>query len=202
MKKLAVTVTLACATLASSSAAFADEINTDVATTDKQARPSQTSASTSASTSSSTSTSTSDAPTSVTTSQTTTTSAPITTPTDRPSYEIYDRQRPNRPALITGASIFAGSYLTTVIATAANDSKPDQSLYIPVVGPWLHLADRDGTEGKTGQTLLIGASGVVQGVGVGLMIASMFMHEKKPVATISMGSVKMAVGPGGAAGTF
>jgi hypothetical protein len=104
--------------------------------------------------------------------------------------------------LITGASIFAGSYLTTVIATAANDSQPDRSLYIPVVGPWLHLADRDGTEGKTGQTLLIGASGVVQGVGVGLMVASLFIPEKKAVATISLGSVKMAVGPGGAAGTF
>ena len=185
MKKLAATVTLAVATLASSSAAFADEINTDVVTTDKQAPPTQ-----------------ATQPSTVTTSQTTTTSAPITTPINRPSYEIYDRQRPNRPVLITGASIFAGSYLTTVIATAANDSKPDQSLYIPVVGPWLHLADRDGTEGRTGQTLLIGASGVVQGVGVGLMIASLFMHEKKPVGTVSMGSVKVAVGPGGAAGTF
>lgn len=195
MKKLAVTLSLACATLASSSAAFADEINTDVVTTDKQAQPPVQTTTTPVTTPPNESTS-------VTTSQTTTTSAPLTTPTDRPSYEVYDRQRPNRPVLITGSAIFLGSYATTVVAVAANDSQPDTSLYIPVVGPWLHLADRNGTEGKTGQTLLIGASGVTQAVGVGLMVASMFISEKKPVATISVGSVKMAVGPGGAAGTF
>jgi hypothetical protein len=190
MKKLAVSVTLAAATLASSSAAFADEINTDVVTTDKQAQPAPPPPPVTGTTSS------------VTTSQTTTTSAPITTPIDRASYTLKENRRPNRPLLITGGSIFVGTYATTVIATAANDSKPDQSLYIPVVGPWLHLADRDGNEGSTGQTLLIGASGVGQGLGVAIMIASMIIPEKRSVGTISAGPVKMTIGPGGAAGTF
>jgi hypothetical protein len=197
MKKLAVTVTLAVATLASSSAAFADEINTDVVTTDKQAQPAQPVQTTPPVTPSA-----DTSATTVTTSQTTTTSAPITTPIDRPSYELKENRRPNRPLLITGGSIFAGTYLTTVIATAANDSGPDRSLYIPVVGPWLHLADRDGTEGHTGETLLIGASGVLQGAGIAIMIASAIIPEKRSVGTISAGPVKMMIGPGGAAGTF
>lgn len=192
MKKLVVTLTLAVSTLASSSAAFADEINTDVVTTDKSAQPA---------TSTSTTTTAPPPATSTTTSQTTTTSASYATPTDRPSYELRENSRPHRPLLITGSAIFLGSYATTVIATAANDG-PDKSLYIPVVGPWLHLADRNGTEGRTEQTLLVGASGVVQGLGVGLMVASLFIPEKRSVGTISLGPVKMAVGPGGAAGTF
>lgn len=199
MKKVVVTVTLAVATLASSSAAFADEINTDVVTTDKQTPPAQTPASTAAP---STASSTTSSDATVTTSQTTTTSAPITTPIDRPSYELKENRRPNRPLLITGGAIFAGTYTTTAIAVAANDSGPDRSLYIPVVGPWLHLADRDGTEGHTGETLLIGASGVLQGAGIAIMIASAIIPEKRSVGTISAGPVKMMVGPGGAVGTF
>lgn len=195
MKKLAATVTLAVATLASSSAAFADEINTDVVTTDKQAQPAQPAPAPAPVTTDTTDT------TSTTTAQTTTTSATYTTPTDRPSYELKENRRPHRPLLITGSAIFLGTYATTVVAQAANDG-PDTSLYIPVVGPWLHLADREGTQGQTSQTLLIGASGVGQGLGVALMIASMIIPEKRSVGTISAGPVKMMIGPGGAAGTF
>lgn len=200
MKKVVASVTLAIATLASSSAAFADEINTDVVTTDKQAQPAQTSTSTSSSTAT-----TSTAPvedTTVSTSKTTTTSAPITTPTDRPSYELKENRHPNRALLITGGAIFAGTYGATVIATGANGGAPDRALYIPVVGPWLHLADRDGTEGHTGETFLIGASGVLQGAGAAIMLASVFIPEKRTVGMISAGPVKMMVGPTGAAGTF
>lgn len=189
MKKLVVGLTLAVSTLATSSAAFADEINTDVVTTDKQAQPAQPAQPAPAEQQTST------------TSTTTTTSAPITTPEDRPGYVIENKKRPHRPLLITGGAIFAATYATTVIAQAANDG-PDTSLYIPVAGPWLHLADRNGTEGKTGQTLLIGASGVMQGVGVGLMLVSLVLPERRAVATISAGPVTMAIGPGGAAGTF
>jgi hypothetical protein len=198
MKKLVVSVTVATALLASSSAAFADEINTDVVTTDKQAQP----APSTTPTTPTTTTTTTEPSTTATTSTTTTTSAPFSTPIDRPSYELKENRRPNRPLLITGGSIFVGTYATTAIAVGANDSKPDRSLYIPVVGPWMHLADRDGTEGKTGQTLLIGASGVLQGVGVALMVASIIIPEKRSVGTISAGPVKMMVGPGGAVGTF
>lgn len=184
MKKLAVTITLAVATLASSSAALADEINTDVVTTDKQAPPAQ------------------PATTPSTPSTTTITSATtFSTPIDRPSYELKENRRPHRPLLVTGGAIFAGTYATTAIVQAANDG-PDTSLYIPVVGPWLHLADREGNEGRTGETLLVGASGVLQGAGVALMIASVIIPEKRSVGTISAGPVKMMIGPGGAAGTF
>ena len=200
MKKVVASVTLAIATLASSSAAFADEINTDVVTTDKQTKQAQPSAT--SSTTSTTDPSTASTDTTVTTSKTTTTSAPITTPIDRPSYELKENRHPNRALLITGGAIFAGTYGATVIATGANGGGPDRALYIPVVGPWLHLADRDGTEGHTGETFLIGASGVLQGAGVAIMLASVFIPEKRSIGTISAGPVKMMVGPTGAAGTF
>lgn len=201
MKKLAVTVTLTVATLASSSAAFADEINTDVVTTDKHAQPV---APTTTQTPSTTSTTSSpDTTATSTTSTTTTTSAPVSlsTPTDRPSYELKENRRPNRPLLITGSAIFVGTYATTAIVQAANNG-PDTALYIPVVGPWLHLADREGNQGTVSETLLIGGSGVLQGVGVAMMLSSFIIPEKRPVGTISAGPVKMMIGPGVAAGTF
>jgi hypothetical protein len=200
MKKLAAGLVVGTLTLASSSAAFADEINTDVVTTEKQQtqQTTQTPATTPATTSA-------DANATVTTqsSTTTTTSAPIATTTsgERESYVIQDKRRPNKALLITGGSILVSTYLTTVIAQAANDG-PDTSLYIPVAGPWLHLADRNGTEGRTGQTLLIGASGVLQGVGAVMTVVSFLVPEKHNIATISAGPVKMAIGPGVAAGTF
>lgn len=212
MKKVVVSVSLAIATLASSSAALADEINTDVVTTEKQAQPSTTPSTTSGTTWGNTTTAsgtastdtTTSTDTTVTTSKTTTTSAPLTTSTstDRPSYELKENRHPNRPLLFTGGAIFAGTYGATVIATGANGGAPDRSLYIPVVGPWLHLADRNGDEGHTGETFLIGASGVLQGAGVALMLASVFIPEKRSVGVISAGPVKMMVGPTGAVGKF
>lgn len=90
--------------------------------------------------------------------------------------------RPNRPLLATGLGIFAGTYATSAIVGAQSDRDEDKRLYIPVVGPWLDLGQRDVGLGDGGQTedwnqaLLIG-SGVLQGVGVSLAVASLFVKE-------------------------
>lgn len=159
------------------------------------------------------------------TSTTRTTASDVTATTPpTPLYEnqsdtttLYRRVRPNKALLITGGATLLGAYGTTVGLTAANidGNRVVESLYIPVVGPWLALGDRDCRDCTTGQNtfdnaLIIG-SGVLQGAGLGLVIASFIVPEKVPAATISAGPVKMtftATGVGrnaasfGAVGTF
>lgn len=113
---------------------------------------------------------------------TTTTSANYNyqTPADTESREY----RPNRPMLITGGALFAAGYVPAVIVGAASDQDHDKRLYIPVVGPWLDMADRPcgigdcSTREDVNQALLIG-SGVAQGAGVALAIASLFVPEDR-----------------------
>jgi hypothetical protein len=128
--------------------------------------------------------------------RTTTTAAdatPIpTTPIHREPDTVTLNQsfRPNRPLLYTGGLIFLGSYVTTAVLTATKveDGNGDEKMYLPVVGPWLHLADvnEDGTD-----TALVIGSGILQGAGVLMAAASLFIPEKVPAATIQAGNVKV-----------
>lgn len=120
-----------------------------------------------------------------------TTPVPPSEPVSHDTTTLNQSIRPNRPLLFTGGLIFAGAYATTAALTAANtDGGGDKNMYIPVVGPWLHLADSGNHEG-TRDTLLVAGSGVLQGVGLGMAIASLFVPEKIPAATIQAGNVKM-----------
>lgn len=157
-------------------------------------------------------------------STTTTTSAnvdpnasPPSSGADRPGW-IY---RPNRPMLFTGLTMLTATYTASVIVGASSDKDVDKRLYIPVVGPWLDLGQRDCGLGDCGQTedwnqaLLIG-SGVLQGVGTVLTVASFFAREEtdrpanwrsaaaKPAKpTFQITPMSMRAGGGvGAVGTF
>jgi hypothetical protein len=59
--------------------------------------------------------------------------------------------RPNGPLLEKGIFAFFASYVPSVIVAVVNDNSYDKRLYVPVVGPWLDLADRPGC-GGTGQS--------------------------------------------------
>ncbi len=131
-----------------------------------------------------------------------------TAPVERDTVTLYQNNRPNKAYLYTGGALFLGSYATTAAVNAASDI--DRSLYIPVVGPWLHIAERDSNADTLG-TVLIAGSGVVQGIGVLMTTASFFIPEKVPAATIQAGNVKINVTPTaygrgsagiGAVGTF
>jgi hypothetical protein len=115
---------------------------------------------------------------------------PSTTPPTRETVTVKQSFRPNRPLLITGSALFVGSYATTAALTAADlyDGAGDRSMYIPVVGPWMHLASF--SDSGWDQALVIG-SGIAQGAGVGLAIASLFIPEKVDAATIQAGNVKV-----------
>jgi len=136
------------------------------------------------------------APAPTTTATTTTTSSPLDPSTQPPPPEkdtvtLYQSHRPNKAYLYTGGLIFLGSYTTTAVLNATNDV--DKSLYIPVIGPWMHIADRDSTDAL--DTVLIAGSGVLQGAGILLMTASMFIPERVPAATIQAGNVRLNVAP-------
>lgn len=106
--------------------------------------------------------------------------------------------RPNRPMLITGAVVFAGTYGASVIVGAASSRPSDDKLFIPVVGPWLDLGERCGSSDppcSTGSSedwnkaLLIG-SGVLQGAGVLTALISLFVPEKKEAPPMSAAKAK------------
>jgi hypothetical protein len=203
MKKLAC-LTVALAAFASTSVALADEPSepnapdgptktwsTPPATEETQkAEPTETAPPTQTST------------TTVTSAEPTNATPPPSPAYDRPSFTVYEKRRPHRAFLITGGAILAASYGATAIVTGVNDSYPDKSLYIPVAGPWLHLADREGTQGDVTETLLVGASGVVQGAGALLMLTSVIIPERVPTATITAGNAKIHFAGTGAVGTF
>jgi hypothetical protein len=122
---------------------------------------------------------------STTTSTTTTTAAnydpTVTADTEGGKYKI----RPNRPMLITGSAIFLGSYAATAIQGAVSDLDADRKNLIPVAGPWINMSERPcnlsdncSTGENVNNVLLIG-SGVAQGAGIAIAIASLFVPETK-----------------------
>ncbi|AKV02951.1 hypothetical protein AKJ09_09614 [Labilithrix luteola] len=89
---------------------------------------------------------------------------------------------PNRPLLFTGGAMFLGAYGASVITAAISSTEADEKLYIPVVGPWLDMGTRECGFGQCGaredvNNAFLVASGVVQGVGVGLAVASLFVPD-------------------------
>jgi len=132
-------------------------------------------------------------------------------PSPRESTTVYLPRRPNTPLLVTGGILFAGTYVTTAAVSGANGPIDDRDLYIPVVGPWINLAERNtDRENNTRDTVLIAGSGVLQGLGLLMAVTSFLVPESVPAARISAGNVKMQVAPTatsgggglGAVGTF
>lgn len=114
---------------------------------------------------------------------------------------VYQRRRPNTPLLVTGGLLLVGTYATTAAISGANGPIDDRDLFIPVVGPWINIAERSSDRpDNTRDTVLIAGSGVLQGVGALMLITSFFVPESVPAARISAGNVKMQVTPTAAAG--
>ncbi len=125
----------------------------------------------------------------------------MTAPTSAERTVLYDKRTPNRFFLYTGAAVLAGTYTTTAVIAANNGSIKDHDLYLPIVGPWIDIASRDSATTSTGDTVLIVGSGVLQGAGALMAVASFFIPEKFATATIAAGPVKMNVSPTAGAGS-
>jgi hypothetical protein len=123
------------------------------------------------------------------------TAAPLAAvpPPTRETITVRQSYRPNRPLLYTGSTMLLSSYAATAAVTATQnirDANGDQSLYIPVAGPWLHLAN---TSHNTRDTILIAGSGVAQGAGLLIGALSLLVPEHVPAATIQAGGIKMNI---------
>ncbi|MBX3207675.1 MAG: hypothetical protein KF764_21680 [Labilithrix sp.] len=129
--------------------------------------------------------------TTITSADVTATPMPVTPPPAGETITLKQSYRPNRPLLYTGSTMLVGSYAATAAATAMRqirDANGDQSLYIPVAGPWLHLANSKHTPLDQ---FLIAGSGVAQGAGVVITVLSLLVPEHIPAATIQAGGVKV-----------
>ncbi len=109
---------------------------------------------------------------------------------------------PNRAMLRTGIFAFGVSYIPSVIVAAESYHSGDKSLYIPVAGPWMDLADR-GTCGNLGQPscdtetaykVLLVVDGIFQGIGA-LDIMGAFVFPETRTVTISSGEPHVRVAP-------
>lgn len=102
-------------------------------------------------------------------------------PSDLPAPE--SRSWINKPLLITGSALLVTGYVPALIVSQTSDRPIDRDkLVIPVVGPWMNLADRDcddracGNEDRN-KALLI-ADGVVQGAGALSVVLSLLLPGK------------------------
>lgn len=84
---------------------------------------------------------------------------------------------PNKPLLVTGATVFSVAYLPALAGAAFSDADRHKDLYIPVAGPWMMLA-KGAEESKGNKTLLI-IDGVAQGFGALMLVSSLFIPERK-----------------------
>jgi hypothetical protein len=91
---------------------------------------------------------------------------------------------PNNPLFIGGAITFGVSYVPAVIVAAALNTHYDNYLYIPVVGPWIDIANRPqcgngllqpSCSSQTGRKIIIAGVGILQAVGATAMVLGLVL---------------------------
>jgi hypothetical protein len=130
---------------------------------------------------------------------------------------VTTKYTPHPGLLATGSLLFLGGYIPSMIVAAESRREADEKLWIPVVGPWIDLADRGGcpavgscSRESWNKALLIG-DGIIQGAGAIAILASLFVPmTTKTYRTTGKPTVRvlpMQMGTGaslgaGMAGTF
>jgi hypothetical protein len=78
----------------------------------------------------------------------------------------------NMTPVLSGALTFGVSYGIAVMIAATTDSDANDRLYVPIVGPWLAISDREdcpiessSCDSETTKKILLGVDGVFQAVG-------------------------------------
>lgn len=97
---------------------------------------------------------------------------------------------PNVPLITTGLVTFGLAYVPALVVAGESSQSADHNLYIPVAGPWLDIANRPqcGNGGpdcttETTDKVLIGVSGVFQGVGAVMTVIGLLTPEHNDVVT-------------------
>ena len=103
------------------------------------------------------------------TSTTTVTSEPVVPAQTVTSEEAY---MPNRYLLTTGFILWGVPYVSGVVVAAQSSNPADQHLYVPIAGPWIDLANRQGCpvgsnacDNETTNKVLLGLDGAFQAIG-------------------------------------
>ena len=100
----------------------------------------------------------------------------------------YQESMPNGALIASGLTMFGVSYIPSMIVAASSNQPGDTSLFVPVVGPWMDLAQRDNgcfygrCEHDTGNKVMLVMNGVFQGLGA-LQIAGGFLFPTTRTVT-------------------
>lgn len=100
----------------------------------------------------------------------------------------YEESMPNGALIGAGLTMFGASYIPSMIVAASSNQPGDTSLFVPVVGPWVDLAQRDSScpygrcERDTGNKVMLVVDGVFQGLGA-LQIAGGFLFPTTRTVT-------------------
>ena len=121
-------------------------------------------------------------------SMTTTTAATYSPSGER--HESTTDRRANRALLWTGSGTFMLSYGASVIAGAVSGRDEDKKLFIPLVGPWIDLSERNCDARDCGSRegvnkALIATSGVFQSIGVLFAVGSLIIPERTESMRVS-----------------
>jgi hypothetical protein len=122
---------------------------------------------------------------------TSTTSAPVAS--DPINREVREEGYvPNPYLLTTGFLLWGIPYTASVIVAAESSNPADQHLYVPIVGPWIDLANRGGCDvgnnacnNETTNKVMLGVDGVFQALGTLEVIWGFLRPEHREVTTIS-----------------
>lgn len=122
----------------------------------------------------------------------------------------------NSSLFVGGAVVFGAAYGAAVIGAANSETEADQRLYVPLLGPWLDLADRGdcnvenrACDDETTIKVLIVGDGILQAGGALMMVGSLLFpktvtHSAPATAMQKVKPIRVGTGGRGLAytGTF
>jgi hypothetical protein len=115
--------------------------------------------------------------------------------------ETFEEYVPNRGLIVSGSIVLGVTYGVSTIVAMRDADAADRALYVPLAGPWIDLAERDGCkgalrcDGETTNKVLLVADGVGQAIGALQIVGGFLFPAKRTVTTV--GSVQLVpnVGP-------
>jgi hypothetical protein len=103
----------------------------------------------------------------------------------------YEESMPNGALIGSGLVMFGASYIPSMIVAASSDHSGDMSLYVPVAGPWMNLAQRDSgcpggrCENDAANKVLLVADGVFQGLGALQILGGFLFPTTRTVTQVA-----------------